>query len=380
MRRDERWERSRRLRTVLGAAAAVCAVTAALPGPASAEPAPGGAGLREGSVARLSVAADGAQATGGASHHASITPDGRHVIFLSSAAGLTADAVSAGDKPYLRDGTTGEVRRPSHYAVAEPAAAQTVSVSGDGRYTAYPIPWVRHVRTNLTRMSSGASIQADCYGYGCNQASWDATGRYLALVVLNPPARPGPPGSQRIEVQDPNAGTARTVASLGHLLPSLPSMSGDGRLVAYQDAETQDVYVRDMPGNTRTGPVEGPAVTASLVQLSDDGTKVVYRSGPDTHVHDLASGTTQTVPGVKGLAIDPTGRYLLYAPNATGGPSLLLRDLVEGTDEVVAQQPATAGVDAVSSGGREVVFESAADDLVPGDTNGVTDVFIRRFS
>jgi hypothetical protein len=41
--------------------------------------------------------------------------------------------------------------------------------------------------------------------------------------------------------------------------------------------------------------------------------------------------------------------------------------------------PASAGTDAVSADGRDVVFQSAADDIVPGDTNGKSDVFLRQF-
>ncbi|WP_319363762.1 hypothetical protein [Streptomyces scabiei] len=78
------------------------------------------------------------------------------------------------------------------------------------------------------------------------------------------------------------------------------------------------------------------------------------------------------------MAIDPTGRHLLYSPHDTSGPSLVLRDLETGSDETVSTRPATAGTDAVGAGGREVVFHSTADDIVPGDTNGEQDVFLRR--
>ncbi|WP_318783842.1 hypothetical protein [Streptomyces spectabilis] len=47
--------------------------------------------------------------------------------------------------------------------------------------------------------------------------------------------------------------------------------------------------------------------------------------------------------------ISGDGRYLLHAPNDTTGPWLMLRDLRTGTDEVVANQPASAGPDAVSA-------------------------------
>ncbi|WP_318811146.1 hypothetical protein [Streptomyces scabiei] len=60
------------------------------------------------------------------------------------------------------------------------------------------------------------------------------------------------------------------------------------------------------------------------------------------------------------MAIDPTGRHLLYAPHDTSGPPLVLRDLETGSDEIVSTQLATAGTDAVSSGGRDVVFHSTS--------------------
>lgn len=102
-------------------------------------------------------------------------------------------------------------------------------------------------------------------------------------------------------------------------------------------------------------------------------------SGSDTYVHDVSSGTDELVPKVRGVAVDPAGRHLLYAPHDTSGSSLTLRDLETGTDEIVSSQPASAGTDAVSAGGREVVFQSAADGIVPGGTSGKSDVFLRRF-
>lgn len=135
----------------------------------------------------------------------------------------------------------------------------------------------------------------------------------------------------------------------------------------------------DRTGGGTSDAIEGPSEGATLVQLSDDGSKVVYLAGSDTYVHDMGSGTARLVPDVRGVAIDPTGRHLLYAPHDTTGPSLTLRDLRTGTDEIVSNQPASAGTEAVSAGGRDVVFQSTADDIVPGDTNGKSDVFVRRF-
>ncbi|MFI1869184.1 hypothetical protein [Streptomyces jumonjinensis] len=170
----------------------------------------------------------------------------------------------------------------------------------------------------------------------------------------------------------------QTIDVIHNTASSRPSISNDGTRLAYQDGGERDVFLWDWADNTAAGPIEGPGKAAELVQLSDDGSKVVYRSGPDTYVHDTASGTALPVPGVRGVAIDPTGRYLLHTPSGTTGPApLTLRDLETGTDETVTDRPASAGIDAVSTGGRHVVFESAAEDIVPGDTNGKTDIFLR---
>ncbi|MCM2389744.1 hypothetical protein [Streptomyces albipurpureus] len=348
-------------------AVAICAVTVVLPGAASAEPT-AVAGNRGAGVERISVAADGTGADDN-SVGASITPDGRHIVFSSSARNLTPDGTTGGDRVYVRDQRTGQTKRIGSYS-----PLQSPVITGDGAYVAYPVQWMNGDRIRQYQVSTGATASANCSAHSCNQPSLSADGRSIALVILFRQ----PSSGQRIEVQGWN-GTVQTVANLHHTHSSRPSISGDGRSVAYQDGQTEDVFVWDRTSGTASGPVEGPTTGATFVQLSDDGSKVVYLSGSDTHVHDVRLGTAQLVPNVRGVAIDPTGRYLLYAPHHTNGPSLTLRDLQTGTEEIVSNQPASARTDAVSAGGRDVVFQSTADDIVPGDTNGKSDVFVRHF-
>ncbi|MFF5157480.1 WD40 repeat domain-containing protein [Streptomyces sp. NPDC000348] len=371
MRRNANRSTTGRVRAALSAVAAVCVVTAALPAAASAEPTAVAGGAADGGagVERISVAADGAQADDD-SAGASITPDGRRIVFSSSATNLTSDGTTGGDRVYVRDQRTRRTERLGALSPLEPPV-----ISGDGEYVAYSARWFNDVRIRLDQVSTGREISVNCL-YSCSQSSLSADGRHIAHAVVSPRQ---PSFGQRIEVQDWNANAKETVAALGHTLPSRPSISGDGRHVAYQDGQAEDILVWDRTGGTTSGPIEGPAEGATLVQLSDDGSKVVYLSGSDTYVHDMSSGTAQLVADVRGVAIDPTGRHLLYTPHDTNGPSLMLRDLRTGTDEIVSDQPASAGTDAVSTGGRDVVFQSAADDIVPGDTNGTSDVFVRRF-
>ncbi|MGW1763267.1 hypothetical protein ACWCQL_04100 [Streptomyces sp. NPDC002073] len=361
---------TRRVRAALSAAVVVCAVTAALPGAAWAEPTEvaGAADDRPTAVERISVAADGSPADGN-SAGGSITPDGRYVVFSSSAANLTPDTATGGDRAFIRDQQTGQTKRIGSQSPLEPPV-----ISGNGDFIAFAHQWMRNVRIRQDWVSTGQAISANCSAYSCNQPTLSSDGHSIALAIL---MRTPTLNRQTIEVQDWS--TKQTVASLGHTLPSRPSISGDGLHVAYEDGQTRDVFLWDRTTGTTSGPVEGPSKAAALVQLSDDSSKIVYLSGSDTYVHDVASGTAQLVANARGVAIDPTGRFLLYAPQDTSGPSLVLRDLQAGTDEVVSVQPATAGTDAVSAGGHDVVFRSTVDGIVPGDTNGKADVFVRHF-
>ncbi|MER6912493.1 hypothetical protein ABT354_12560 [Streptomyces sp. NPDC000594] len=370
MRENTNRSTSRRVRAAVSAAVAVCAVTVVLPGAAWAgtTDAADGALPRVAGVERLSVTTDGIQADDN-SADAAISPEGDRVVFSSHARNLRPGDTGTGDRVYVRDRRSAQTTRLGIHSPLEPAV-----ISPDGGYVAYPARVMRADQIHQFQLSSGRSIGTHCSARACRVAQ-GADGRHLVYGVLFNPPEP----NQRVEVYDRDANTRQTIDIIHNIASIAPSISADGRFVAYQDGVEQDVFLWDRTDNTPAGPIEGPAKAATLVQLSAEGGKVVYLSGSDTYVHDTGSGTAQLVPNVKGVAIDPTGRYLLYAPNGTGGPSLVLRDLRTGTDETVSDQPASARAGAVSANGRDVVFQSAAADIVPGDSNGKTDVFVRTF-
>lgn len=93
-------------------------------------------------------------------------------------------------------------------------------------------------------------------------------------------------------------------------------------------------------------------------------------------------------------ALSADGRYVAFASHAPDlveaktvhGLNVYVRDRVAGTTELVSQATdGTPGNDGASSGskpaisadGRFVAFESHATNLVAGDTNEVTDIFVR---
>lgn len=148
-----------------------------------------------------------------------------------------------------------------------------------------------------------------------------------------------------------------------------PSISGDGRVIAFVSAATNlvpgdtngraDVFVRSGRSAVVTAsvapdgsPANGPSYQPDM---SNDGRFVVFTS----EASNLVAGDTNGRADVfaRDLA---TGRTELVSRSSTGGP-------VNGR----SSQPA------VSGDGRIVTFESAGTNLVAKDTNGVADVFVR---
>src|SRR5262249_35873438 len=150
--------------------------------------------------------------------------------------------------------------------------------------------------------------------------------------------------------------------------------------------------------------------------FSPDGSKIAfisYASGfgatdtndqPDVYLADLGTGKVSLVSvnqagtdagarGATGPVFDPTGTKILFtsgsddlvAGDSNGATDVFVRDLVAGTTTLVSATPAgTAGNLSSSSplvgpDGPQVAFASAASNLVPGvvDDNGGYDVFVR---
>ncbi|GAC1434234.1 MAG: hypothetical protein NVSMB51_00930 [Solirubrobacteraceae bacterium] len=158
-----------------------------------------------------------------------------------------------------------------------------------------------------------------------------------------------------------------------------PDISGDGRIVVFSCAATnlapgaapgrRNVYARDLAADRTTlvsaGPKGAPA----------DGDSVAPAISPDGRFATFATAAKNVIPG---------------ATPATK-PQILLRDLASGGTPVVsvansgafqnaAVKPPFSQLSDVSSGGRFVVFDSDAANLVAGDTNHHTDVFLRDLS
>ncbi|MFF9021414.1 TolB-like translocation protein [Streptomyces eurythermus] len=363
--------------------------------PAAAVPQARGGGPGPGPVV-VSTAADGTPADGD-SAGAVLSGNGRFVAFLSDAGNLVPGDTNGLADVFVKDLRTGAVDRVNVAGDGSQAdaAASRVSVSADGRYVAFD-------------SYAGNLAPGDMPG------AWDVfvhdrvTGR-TEVVVANPGGTPG-------NSYD-------------------PVISANGRYVAYasyrddlvpQDTNSGiDVFVHDRArGTTRlvsvfTDHLQGTS-TSLAPTISADGTRIGFRRmwypprgaaareprAPRPwwfYVHDTRTG--KTVPaavdrdgGTLGMPASPTtglspdGRYAVFSsPSAdvvdgdtNDAADVFVRDLAAGTTRRVStaadgtQAQGGSGRALLSAGGRRAFFVSAADNLVPADTNGASDVFAKN--
>jgi Tol biopolymer transport system component len=189
-------------------------------------------------------------------------------------------------------------------------------------------------------------------------------------------------------------------------------------LVAGDTNQAADVFRYDAVTGTKTRASFGVAGNQSLDysqarMITDDGRFVLFsffgddatagdnNNSEDVFVRDLQLGTTEAIsvtPGGttgNGLArpvwISADGRYVVFfsdssnlvAGDTNGWPDHFLRDRQTGTTTLITVTTSGAQTDHYSEqgvmgrGGRYLYFPSFATNVVPGDTNGQEDLFVR---
>ena len=206
------------------------------------------------------------------------------------------------------------------------------------------------------------------------------------------------------------------------------ALSADGRYVVFDSSASNlvtgdtnsltDIFMKDTATgattriNTSTAGIQANS-SASYARVSADGRYVVFQSdatnlvtgdtngASDIFMKDTSTGVTTLVSsssgGVQGNSvssigsISADGRYVVFLSSATnlvtgdvnGQPDIFMKDTVTGVTTVVSSSSAGAQANgqsswsAVSANGRYVAFSSDATNLVSGDTNGATDVFLK---
>ncbi|MCK6448914.1 MAG: calcium-binding protein [Planctomycetes bacterium] len=338
--------------------------------------------LATGYVTRESVSSAAVQGDGH-SWYPRISPDGRWVVFDSFATNLVANDTNGVQDVFLRDRMATLTSRVSATNTGGQANGESgrAALSDDGRYVAF------------SSLASNLIV-------GDTNATWDVFVRDVALGT-----------TQRISVSSAGA--------QGNQESRFPSLSADARYVGFWSAASNlvandtngfnDVFVRDrLLGTTVRASVwtDGTQANASsgIPSLSADGRSIAFDAEPTNWIagvggwqiwlRDLANGTTELVSqssagvpgnvGSNGKSVSADGRYVgfqSWADNLVGGDTnstgdIYLRDRVLGITERISLS--TTGVQpnnqnwspSVSADGRYVAFDTDASNLVPNDQNG----------
>lgn len=339
---------------------------------------------------RVSVSSSEVEALGG-SFVTSISANGRYVVFESEANNLESGDFNGNQDIFVRDsvaGTTARISRDLAPALGNGSSGQA-AMDLSGRYVVFASAASNLVSTDgngaddvfLRDMESGtfSLVSKNSAGVQANGFSFDpsisADGR---LVAFMSDARNLDPSDTTIWldifVRDLTAGTTTRI-NLGpggvqaNENSFAPSISADGRYVAFASLarnlvtgdsnNRQDIFLRDLTLNSTTR----VSVSSTAAQANNDSENPALGDGKIVAFDSLASN--------------------LVSGDSNSRRDVFVRDLASGTTRRVsvsstgAQGNGDSSAPKVSSDGRYVAFESLATNLVPGDTNGVADVFVR---
>lgn len=419
-----------------------------------------------GATRMVSVSRTGSGGGDGDSYGAVISADGRYVVFTSFAGNLVADDANSLPDLFVRDLAAGTTRLVSvNRAGTGGGNGPTLSgvdpvVTPDGRFVAFYSAagdlaandtnnatdlFLRDTAAGTTSIVS-VNTAGRAAGIGLLAApAVSADGRFVAFqseagdLVANDPQRAGGNQDADVFVRDVAAGTTSLVSlnragtASGNAPSRFPAMSADGRFVVFESYATdlaandsnlyRDVYVRDRAAGVtvlasvnRAGATGGnPSNTVGAPAISADGRYVAFASAAsdlvtgdangrtDVFLRDLEARTTTLVSrnstGTSGgnddsqnPVVSADGRFVAFQSLATdltgagdsnGRPDVFVRDVQRGVTALASSNAAgTASANdgsaaaALSADGQVVAFQSAATDLVAGDANRLTDVFV----
>jgi Tol biopolymer transport system component len=269
---------------------------------------------------------------------------------------------------------------------ASQATAQ--AISGDGRYVTFHSAadnlisgdtngeqdvFVRDLQAGTTTRVSTNSA-GDQVSYGSRFGAFSADGRYVAFQSYAPNLAPGGTGWMGIYVKDLQTGatTRANTNTAGQEGGGSydPAISGDGRYVAFWsyasnlvpgDTGWEDVFVKDR----ETGITHRASTDSAGNQANGESKNpVISDGGPLVAFQSLASNLVDD---------DTNGRLDVFVKNLQTGVTTRA-----STDSSGSQANGDSRNPAISADGRFVAFESSAGNLVIGDTNGATDVFVKE--
>ncbi|HEX6899451.1 MAG TPA: hypothetical protein VF789_07055 [Thermoanaerobaculia bacterium] len=371
------------------------------------------------------------QGGNGPSSQASVSADGRYVVFGSMATDLAAGTPDAEYRFFLFDRLTGAVRLVGRTGPFDgPGQPHTARISADGNWVAFtsfapnlvagqqepPSPsdtsdvflWSRETGSTslVSRTAAGAAVAGN---RGSENPLLSSDGRYIAFYSFATDLVPGQgPGDADPDLLlfDRTTGKTVLVARIadpliltGRGAPAF-SMSADGRFLVYNVWGDEDL--ESWLYDRTVGTPELIHATAETPRMSADGRYVVFRHAIDFQLYlwDRSARTTTLVsrPNPAAYTISSTGRYVSFL-SADLGPAgqtpaperearednydLFLVDRTAGTTVLISRSKTSPSLAAggaegpllMSAGGEQVAFTSAVD-FAAADSNHLRDAYL----
>lgn len=349
--------------------------------------------LATGAVERVSVDEQGAQLEIGSST-ASISADGRYVLFSTAYRTTTSDGDVTATRWLVRDRAAG-VSRPVEPRTSDghPATLSGATLSGDGRFVALSTrdPLVAgdkdtgfdvyrlELATGALRWVSGAPVQ----GRGSEVWTIPSISHNGQVVSFDSDARLVRADRRRwtrdvyvrnLRQQQPRLMSVSLAGRQGNGESLQSRVSATGRYVVFSSMASnlvrrdtnrrRDVFIRDRGTGTTT--------RVSVDSRGRQGDRSVY------------AGSAPDISG-DGRFVVFSSRAKLAAGAADDVVNVYLRDRQERTTVTVSTAAGGAAADRMSRGGKvstdgsRVAFSSEATNLVDGETLG-SDVFARELA
>jgi Tol biopolymer transport system component len=333
----------------------------------------------------------------GGSDAPDITPDGRYVVFYSTATNLVPGVPPGGDV-YVRDlisqtttwASIGARAAISNAFHSTTAVSYNQAISADGQFVAYETSSGANTTASYSglilryNLATGVTDLVYTNATAVNSAYESARsltltpdGRFIAFI-----ANTNDSSTTCVQLWDATTGISTLASgdSNNGVQPNStcdwPLVDPSGRFVAFLSNATNlttnplvgdyHLYRRNMQTSSTvlvdadTNGVGSPISFATLAQMTADGRWITF---------DCSD--SQLVPNDRNRAYDVFARDLVTATT----------ELISAHDPalpcITANGPSLLAATSVSADGRFVAFASEAENLTPNDTNGVRDIFVR---
>jgi len=321
-----------------------------------------------------------------------ISADGRFVVFSAFAANLVPSDLNSHTDVFIRDRQNHTTRRISVNSAEEEAQngdSVDPAISADGRFVVFAstsdnlVPndlntsvdvFIRDRKKGVTKRVSVNSAEEESHEGG-SEASVSANGRYVLFGSISDNLAPGAvDGNEDAYVRDRWKGTTRRVSvntrghqaneSVGYM-----SISNSGRFVVFE-SNANNLVKHDTNGQDDVFVRDRRSKTTKRVSVSSSEKQVMNWSG---YAHISPSGRFVAFESPAGHLVpgDDNGIVDIFVRDLFSGTTLRATSRSGGTSPTGSEYPT------ITADGRFVGFQSDVNNLVPGDTNGFTDAFVR---